>query len=106
MEVRQAADGREEAEQSLQQIQAQLEESKVNLEKLRSELLSQQEQCERGEASTTLSRMTVFQPRLIQGKQTKSSCFFPEMPFVAVCTYSHLATPVCSVASLEQLEIK
>ncbi|XP_029303254.1 coiled-coil alpha-helical rod protein 1 isoform X2 [Cottoperca gobio] len=43
MEVRQAVAGREEAEQSLQQIQAQLEESKVNLEKLHSELLSQQE---------------------------------------------------------------
>ncbi|KAF0038226.1 hypothetical protein F2P81_008710 [Scophthalmus maximus] len=42
-EVRQAAVGREEAEQSLQHIQAQLEESKVNLEKLRSELLTQQE---------------------------------------------------------------
>ncbi|XP_074467133.1 coiled-coil alpha-helical rod protein 1 [Sebastes fasciatus] len=39
--------GREEADQSLQQIQAQLEESKVNLEKLRSELLSQQEHSER-----------------------------------------------------------
>lgn len=65
MEVRQAAAGREEAEQSLQQIQAQLEESKVNLEKLSSELLSQQEHCERGEASASLSRMTVFEPRLI-----------------------------------------
>lgn len=50
MEVRQAVAGREEAEQSLQQIQAQLEESRVNLEKLRSELLSQQEHSERGEA--------------------------------------------------------
>ncbi|KAI4814035.1 hypothetical protein KUCAC02_003249 [Chaenocephalus aceratus] len=36
----------EEAEQSLQQIQAQLEESKVNLEKLGAELLSQQEHSE------------------------------------------------------------
>lgn len=61
MEVRQAVAGREEAEQSLQQIQAQLEETKVNLEKLRSELLSQQEHSKRGEASATLSRMTLFQ---------------------------------------------
>ncbi|XP_033969832.1 coiled-coil alpha-helical rod protein 1 [Trematomus bernacchii] len=45
-EVRQAVAGREEAEQSLQQIQAQLEESKVNLEKLGAELLSQQEHSE------------------------------------------------------------
>ncbi|KAK5859170.1 hypothetical protein PBY51_003256 [Eleginops maclovinus] len=45
-EVRQAMAGREEAEQSLQQIQAQLEESKVNLEKLCAELLSQQERSE------------------------------------------------------------
>ncbi|XP_034745829.1 coiled-coil alpha-helical rod protein 1 isoform X2 [Etheostoma cragini] len=47
VEVRQAVAGREEAEQSLQQIQAQLEESKVNLEKLRSVLLSQQEHSDR-----------------------------------------------------------
>ncbi|XP_051257324.1 coiled-coil alpha-helical rod protein 1 isoform X1 [Dicentrarchus labrax] len=47
MEVRQAVSGREEADKGLQQIQAQLEESKVNLEKLRSELLSQQEESER-----------------------------------------------------------
>uniref|UniRef100_A0A3B4UIA7 Coiled-coil alpha-helical rod protein 1 n=2 Tax=Seriola dumerili TaxID=41447 RepID=A0A3B4UIA7_SERDU len=43
VEVRQAVAGREKAEQTLQQIQAQLEETKVNLEKLRSELLIQQE---------------------------------------------------------------
>ncbi|TDH04819.1 hypothetical protein EPR50_G00136380 [Perca flavescens] len=47
VEVRQAVAGREEAEQSLQQVQAQLEESKVNLEKLRSVLRSQQEHSER-----------------------------------------------------------
>ncbi|XP_078122540.1 coiled-coil alpha-helical rod protein 1 isoform X2 [Sander vitreus] len=47
VEVRQAVAGREEAEQSLQQVQAQLEENKVNLEKLRSVLLSQQEHSER-----------------------------------------------------------
>ncbi|KAF1378733.1 hypothetical protein PFLUV_G00193580 [Perca fluviatilis] len=47
VEVRQAVAGREEAEQSLQQVQAQLEESKVNLEKLRSVLHSQQEHSER-----------------------------------------------------------
>ncbi|XP_035846819.1 coiled-coil alpha-helical rod protein 1 isoform X1 [Sander lucioperca] len=47
VEVRQAVAGREEAEQRLQQVQAQLEESKVNLEKLRSVLLSQQEHSER-----------------------------------------------------------
>ncbi|XP_032389850.1 coiled-coil alpha-helical rod protein 1 isoform X2 [Etheostoma spectabile] len=47
VEVRQAVAGREEAEQSLQQIQAQLEEGKVNLEKLHSVLLSQQEHSER-----------------------------------------------------------
>ncbi|XP_059207119.1 coiled-coil alpha-helical rod protein 1 [Centropristis striata] len=46
-EIRQAVAGREEAERSLQQTQAQLEESKVNLEKLGSELLSQQEHSER-----------------------------------------------------------
>nr|XP_040036435.1 coiled-coil alpha-helical rod protein 1 [Gasterosteus aculeatus aculeatus] len=46
-EVRQALAGGAEAERSLQQIQAQLEESKVNLEELRSELLSQQEHSER-----------------------------------------------------------
>lgn len=49
VEVRQALAGREEAEQRLQQIQTQLDESKVDLEKLRSELLSQQEHSERGE---------------------------------------------------------
>ncbi|XP_029374587.1 coiled-coil alpha-helical rod protein 1 [Echeneis naucrates] len=47
VEVRQAVAGREKAEQSLQQIQAQLEETKVNLEKLCSELLVQQEHSER-----------------------------------------------------------
>ncbi|KAL6098944.1 cchcr1 [Pungitius sinensis] len=46
-EVRQALAGGAEAERSLQQIQAQLEESKVNLEELRCELLSQQEHSER-----------------------------------------------------------
>ncbi|XP_071317341.1 coiled-coil alpha-helical rod protein 1 [Trachinotus anak] len=46
VEVRQAVAGREKAEQSLQQIQAQLEENKVNLERLRSELLIQQEHSE------------------------------------------------------------
>ncbi|GAA6233023.1 coiled-coil alpha-helical rod protein 1 [Lates japonicus] len=45
-EARQAVAGRQEAEQSLQQIQAQLGESKVNLEKLRSELLIQREHSE------------------------------------------------------------
>ncbi len=50
MEVRQAVAARGEADQSLQQIQAQLEESKVDLENLRSELRSQQEYSERGEA--------------------------------------------------------
>lgn len=58
-EVRQALAGGAEAERSLQQIQAQLEESKVNLEELRSELLSQQEHSERGEAAASV---TVFQP--------------------------------------------
>lgn len=43
VEVQQAVDGREEAEQNLQQIQAQLEDTKVTLEKARCELLSQQE---------------------------------------------------------------
>ncbi|KAM3601611.1 uncharacterized protein V6R79_015667 [Siganus canaliculatus] len=46
-EVRKAVAGKEEADQSLQQIQAQLEESKVSLEKCHSELLSQQECSER-----------------------------------------------------------
>ncbi len=53
MEVRQAVAGREEANQSLQQIQAQLEESKVNLEILRSELISQQELSKHGEAKAS-----------------------------------------------------
>lgn len=52
--------GREEAEQSLQQIQAELQESKVNLEKLCSELLIQQEHSERGEVAATFSHMTVY----------------------------------------------
>ncbi|KAF3705921.1 Coiled-coil alpha-helical rod protein 1 Alpha-helical coiled-coil rod protein [Channa argus] len=47
VELCQAVAGRKDAEQSLQQIQAQLEESKVNLEKLCSELLIQQEHSER-----------------------------------------------------------
>ncbi|KAK2828484.1 hypothetical protein Q5P01_019518 [Channa striata] len=42
-----AVAGRKEAEQSLQQIQGQLEQCKVNLEKLSSELLIQQEHSER-----------------------------------------------------------
>ncbi|XP_024866276.1 coiled-coil alpha-helical rod protein 1 isoform X3 [Kryptolebias marmoratus] len=45
-ELRLAAAGREEAEQSLRQIQAQLEESNGSLERLRCELLRQQEQSE------------------------------------------------------------
>lgn len=69
MEVRQAAAGREEAEQSLQQIQAQLEESKYNLEKLRSELLSQQEHSERGEAAAAV--WLFFNLDLSKGKQTE-----------------------------------
>uniref|UniRef100_A0A3P8S0R3 Coiled-coil alpha-helical rod protein 1 n=1 Tax=Amphiprion percula TaxID=161767 RepID=A0A3P8S0R3_AMPPE len=44
VEVQQAVADREKAEQSLQQIQAQLEERNVILEKLRCELLSQEEQ--------------------------------------------------------------
>lgn len=51
VEVRQAEAGREAAEQSLQQIQAQLEESKIKLEELSSELLSQQKHSECGEAA-------------------------------------------------------
>lgn len=89
-EVRQAVAGRQEAEQSLQQIQAQLGESKVNLEKLRSELLIQREHSEQGEAAATLSRITVFQPWLTQGKQAERSCSFSEMPFITVSLYSHL----------------
>ncbi|KAM9385741.1 LOW QUALITY PROTEIN: coiled-coil alpha-helical rod protein 1 [Pholidichthys leucotaenia] len=46
VEVQQAAAGRKNAEQSLLQVQAQLEESKVNQEKLRCELLSLQEHSE------------------------------------------------------------
>lgn len=63
-EVRQAVAGREEAEQ----IQAQLEESKVNLEKLGAELLSQQEHSECGEAAATFSCRTVFLDSTYQGK--------------------------------------
>ncbi|XP_022044033.2 coiled-coil alpha-helical rod protein 1 isoform X1 [Acanthochromis polyacanthus] len=44
VEVQQAVADREKAEQSLQQIQGQLEERNVSLEKLRRELLSQEEQ--------------------------------------------------------------
>ncbi|XP_047462175.1 coiled-coil alpha-helical rod protein 1 [Mugil cephalus] len=51
VEVQQAVAGREEAEESLKQIQAQLEDSKVNLEKLHCELLSLQERSEKGEAA-------------------------------------------------------
>ncbi|XP_034034574.1 coiled-coil alpha-helical rod protein 1-like [Thalassophryne amazonica] len=47
MEVQQAAAGRDESRRILQQSQEQLEESKVMLEKLHSELLSQQENSER-----------------------------------------------------------
>lgn len=50
--------GREEAEQRLQQIQAQLEESKssrVDLESASSELLGQQESSRRGEAAALIS---------------------------------------------------
>ncbi|XP_041656623.1 coiled-coil alpha-helical rod protein 1 isoform X2 [Cheilinus undulatus] len=47
MEACQAVSGREEAERKLQEIQAQLKESEINLETLRSELLSQQEHSER-----------------------------------------------------------
>lgn len=50
--------------------------------------------------------MTVFQPWLIQEKQTEHSCSLAEMPFITVSTYSHLATPVCLVVSLEQSGIK
>ncbi|KAM4726823.1 coiled-coil alpha-helical rod protein 1 [Anableps anableps] len=46
MEVRLAMAAKEQAEQSLQEIQAQLEESNVSLERLRCELLRQQEQSE------------------------------------------------------------
>lgn len=60
VEVRQAVAGREEAEQSLQQIQAQLEESKVNLEKLCSELLVQQEHSEQGKVAATLNHITFY----------------------------------------------
>lgn len=52
VEVRQAAAGREEAEQTLREVQAQLQESKVKVEELSSELLSQLEHGERGEALT------------------------------------------------------
>lgn len=50
-EARQAAALREEAERSLQQVQTRLEESRVDLETLRSELLAQQELSQRGEAA-------------------------------------------------------
>lgn len=50
VEVRQAVAGREEAELTLQEVQAQLQESKVKVEELSSELLSQLERGERGEA--------------------------------------------------------
>ncbi|XP_069002796.1 coiled-coil alpha-helical rod protein 1 isoform X2 [Embiotoca jacksoni] len=46
LEVRQTVAGREKAEETLQQIQAQLEETEVDLEKIRCELLSQQEHSE------------------------------------------------------------
>lgn len=50
-EVRQAVAGREETEQRLQQIQAQLEESRVNLKEVSSELCRQQERSEHGESA-------------------------------------------------------
>lgn len=55
--------GREEAEQRLQQIQAQLEESKssrVDLESASSELLCQQESSRRGEAAVLISLFFFF----------------------------------------------
>lgn len=52
-ELQQAVAGREEDQHNLQQTLAQLEESKVNLEKLDSELLSQKEHSEQGEAADT-----------------------------------------------------
>lgn len=52
LEVRRAVASREEAEQRRQQVQAQLEESRINLEELSSELLNQQERSKRGEAVT------------------------------------------------------
>lgn len=52
---------KEKAEQSLQQTQAQLEESNASLERLRCELLRQQEQSKHGEAAAILgSRTAVF----------------------------------------------
>lgn len=61
VEVRRAVAGRDEAEHNLQLMQTHLEECRVNLEEVSSELLRQQERSDRGEATT----LSVFQPWLI-----------------------------------------
>ena len=50
--VKLAVAGKEKAEENSQQIQAQLEESNVSLERLRCELLRQQEHSEQGETKS------------------------------------------------------
>lgn len=60
MEVSLAVAAKEQAEQSLQEIQAQLEESNASLERLRCELLRQQEQSEHGEAAAILGSFTAL----------------------------------------------
>lgn len=64
-DVRLAVAGREAAEQSLQQVQAQLDESKVDLDKLCAELLIQQERSERGKAAAATARALSFQLSLV-----------------------------------------
>lgn len=60
-ELQLAVAAKEKAEQSLQQTQAQLEESNTRLERLRCELLRQQEQSQHGEGAAILgSRTAVF----------------------------------------------
>lgn len=58
MEVRLAVAAKEQAERSLQEIQAQLEESNASLERLRCELLRQQEQSEQGEVAAIFGSLT------------------------------------------------
>lgn len=62
-EVKRAVAGKEKAEQSLQQIQAQLDENNVSLETLRCELLRLQERNQQGEAEAFSGKVLVLMLR-------------------------------------------
>lgn len=65
MEVKQALAGKEKAEQRLQQIQAQLDETSISLETLPCELLHQQERNQQGEAATWLWTELAFSGKVL-----------------------------------------